>query len=172
MVKKSLSKGDLIEQLKALASQKTNYQKLMGAMCYSPSMPTPHTAKCEYCGKEIEEYDWRQNNHDLIKEKVAEIVHLGYDAKVERICSECVQILGITGKNRDYSHENILHHIFYFKTKEEKKYHLSVSNNEDDYNAVIAFLKNEPTYTDYYDNTHIIKEELDLIKRMTDIGID
>lgn len=30
MVKKSLSKGDLIEQLKALASQKTNYQKLMG----------------------------------------------------------------------------------------------------------------------------------------------
>ena len=172
MEKKSLSKEELIEQLKALARQEIDMPMHMGAMCYSPAMPTPKTVKCESCGKEIEEFGWRQTNGDLIKKKVNEIKRLGYDAKVEALCSECAAKLGLTDEDGEPLREYCLHHVFYFKTKEQEEYHLAVSNNEDDYNAVIAFLKNEPTYTDYYDATHPIKDELDLIKRMTGISID
>ena len=49
---------------------------------------------------------------------------------------------------------------------------MSESSNENEYKAVLAFLKNEPTYTDYYDATHLIKDELDVIKRMTGVSID
>ena len=172
MEKKSLSKEELIEQLKALANQEVDQPMHMGAMCYSPAMPERHTVKCESCGKEIEEFGWRQANVNLIKKKINEIKRLGYDAKVENICSECAVKLGVTDEDGEPLSEYSLHFIFYFKTKDQEEYHLAASNSEDDYNAVIAFLKNEPTYTDYYDATRLIKDELDLIKYMTGISID
>ena len=65
-----------------------------------------------------------------------------------------------------------MYYVFYFKTKEQENYHLAISNDEDDYNAVIAFLKNEKSYTDFFDNTHLVREELSLIERMTGISIE
>lgn len=172
MAKKTLTKEELIEQLKALASQEIDQPMHMGAMCYSPAMPMPKEVECESCGKKLEEFGWRQTSGDKIKKKVNAIKRLGYDAKVEGLCAECAMKLGLTDEDGEPLSDYSLHYVFYFKTKEQEDYHLAVSNDEDEYNAVIAFLKNEPTYTDFYDATHPIKEELDLIKRMTGISID
>lgn len=171
MEKKSLSKEELIEQLKTLANQEVDQPIHMGAMCYSPARSESYTVKCESCGKEIEELGWRRRANFIIR-KINIIKCLGYDAKVERICSECATKLGVTYANGEQLSEYDLHYVFYFRTNEQEDYHLAASNSEDDYNAVIAFLKNEPTYTDDHDATHLIKDELDLIKYMTGISID
>jgi hypothetical protein len=65
-----------------------------------------------------------------------------------------------------------LYYVFYFKTKEQQEYNIVQCSDEDAYKAVLAFLKNEQSYTDYYDATHLIKDELDVIKKMTGISIE
>lgn len=167
MVKKSLSKEKLIAQLKALSKSETPESIHMGAMCYSPAPPQAQKVKCESCGKIVEEYDW-MNSRTGIKKEVEEIKKLGYDVKVENVCAACATKLGIS----EALFERQLYSVFCFRTKDDKHYHVSESSNENEYKAVLAFLKNEPTYTDYYDATHLIKDELDVIKRMTGVSID
>ena len=168
---KHLTKEELIEQLKALANDETEVPMSMGAMCYSPAPPEPVKAKCDSCGKQIQEMSWRKVDRHILNKKIKTIENLGFDAKIEQLCSDCVAKLGLKDENGDAFYDGEMYYVFYFKTKEQENYHLAVSNDEDDYNAVIAFLKNEKTYTDYFDNTHIIKEELPLIQRMTGISI-
>ena len=153
MAKKTLSKDELIAQLKALSETETPESVHMGAMCYSPAPPPLRKVKCESCGNIIDEFDYMRSLNG-IKKQVKEIQALGYDAKVEHICADQ------------------LYYIFYFKAKDQAEYTISESSDEDDYKCVLAFLKNEPTYMDYYDNTHLVKEELDIIERMTGISID
>lgn len=171
MDKKSLSKEELIAQLKALSESETHESIHMGAMCYSPAPPQAQKVKCESCGKIFVEHDWMRSRTG-IKKKVEEIKKLGYDVKVENVCAACASKLGIKDEDGEALFEGRLYNVFYFKTKDEEHYHVSESSDEDDYKAVLAFLKNEPTYTDYYDATHLIKDELDVIKRMTGISID
>ena len=171
MAKKSLSKEELIAQLKAISESDTPESVHIGAMCYSPAPPQAQKVKCESCGKIVEEYDWMKSR-TRIKKTVEEIKKLGYDAKVENVCAACATKLGIKDEDDDALFEGRLYNIFYFKTKDDEHYHISESSDEDEYKAVLAFLKNEPTYTDYYDATHLIKEELDVIKKMTGISID
>lgn len=171
MAKESLSKEELIIQLEALSQSETSESIHMGAMCYSPSLPHAQKVKCESCGKIVEEYDWMRSRTG-IKNIVEEIKKLGYDAKVENVCAACAAELGIKDEDGDALFEGRLYSVFYFKTKDDEHYHVSESSDEDEYKAVLAFLKNEPTYTDYYDATHLIKDELDVIKRMTGISID
>ena len=171
MAKESLSKEELIAQIKALSESETPGSSHMGAMCYYPAPPQTQKVKCESCGKTVEEYDWMRSRTG-IKKRVEEIKKLGYDAKVENICAACATKLGIKGEEGDALFEGRLYNVFYFKTKDDEHYHVSESSDEDEYKAVLAFLKNEPTYTDYYDATHLIKDELDVIKRMTGISID
>ena len=171
MAKESLSKEELIAQLKALSESETPKSIHMGAMCYSPAPPQVQKVKCESCGKIIEEYDWMRSR-TCIKKEVEEIKKLGYDAKVENICATCATKLGIKDEDGNALLEGRLYNVFYFKTKDDKYYHVSESSDEDEYKAVLAFLKNKPTYTDYYDATHLIKDELDVIKKMTGISID
>lgn len=171
MAKKSLSKEVLIAQLKAISESETPESIHMGAMCYSPAPPQAQKVKCESCGKIVEEFDWMRSR-TAIKKRVEEIKKLGYDAKVENICATCATQLGIKDEDGDALFEGRLYNVFYFKTKDDEHYHVSESSDEDEYKAVLAFLKNEQTYTDYYDATHLIKDELDVIKRMTGISID
>ena len=140
-------------------------------MFYSLYQKKKKKVKCESCGKIVEEYDWMRSRTG-IKKKVEEIKKLGYDAKVENVCAACATKLGIKDEDGDALFEGRLYNVFYFKAKDDEHYHLSESSDEDEYKAVLAFLKNEPTYTDYYDATHLIKEELDVIKKMTGISID
>ena len=106
-----------------------------------------------------------------IKKQVEKIKALGYDAKVEHICADCINKLGITDEDGDAFTEG-LYYVFYFKTKEQQEYNIVQCSDEDAYKAVLAFLKNEQSYTDYYDATHLIKDELDVIKKMTGISIE
>lgn len=169
---KHLTKEELVEQLKAIANEETEVTMSMGAMCYSPAPPEPKKAKCESCKKEITEMSWMSPGERTIRNKVQVIKELGYDAKVERLCSECTGKLGLKDEDGDTLGDYRLYYVFYFKTKEQDSYNIAIANCEEDYDAVIAFLKNEKTYTDYYDATHLIKDELPLIKRMTGISIE
>ena len=159
---KHQTKEELIEQLKALANDETEIPESMGAMCYSPAPPEPVMVKCDSCGKQILEMSWRKIDRNILDKKIRTI---------EKLCSECAGKLGLKDEEGDELYDYQMYYVFYFKTKEQENYHLAVSNDEDDYNAVIAFLKNEKTYTDFFDNTHVIKDELPLIKRMTGISI-
>lgn len=171
MAKKTLSKDELIAQLKALSETETPESVHMGAMCYSPAPPPLRKVKCESCGNIIDEFDYMRSLNG-IKKQVKEIQALGYDAKVEHICADCANKLGIKDEDGDPLVDGQLYYIFYFKAKGQEQYTISESSDEDDYKCVLAFLKNEPTYMDYYDNTHLVKEELDIIERMTGISID
>ena len=115
---------------------------------------------------------WRKIDRHVLEKKVETIAKLGFDAKIEHLCADCAGKLGFKDEDGDTLFDGEMYYVFYFKTKEQETYHLAISNDEDDYNAVIAFLKNEKTYTDFFDNTHIIREELPLIKRMTGISIE
>ena len=166
------TKEELIEQLKALANDETDIPERMGAMCYSPAPPEPVMAKCDSCGKQIQEMSWRKIVRHVLEKKVETMTELGFDAKIEHLCADCAGKLGFKDEDGETLFDGEMYYVFYFKTKEQENYHLAISNDEDDYNAVIAFLKNEKTYTDFFDNTHLIKDELPLIERMTGISIE
>ena len=172
MPKKSLSKEELIEQLKALTGMETPKDSIhLGAMCYSPALPRLFLVKCESCGKAVEEYDYVRKLVD-INSQVKEIRALGYDVKVEHVCADCANSIGLTDKDGEQFMEGQLYYLFHFKTRDQEQYHIAESSDVDEYKAVLAFLKNEPTYTDFYDATHLVKDELDVIKKMTGISID
>lgn len=171
MAKKSLSKEELIEQLKALSEAETPESIHMGAMCYSPAPPPLRKVKCESCGQIIDVYDWMRSLNG-IKKSVESIKALGYDAKLDHICANCINKLGLKDEDGDPFMEGSLYYVFYFKTKDQAEYHITKCSDEDAYKAVLAFLKNKPTYTDYYDATHLIKDELDVIEKMTGIKIE
>ena len=115
---------------------------------------------------------WRKINRHVLEKKVETMAGLGYDVKIEHLCADCAGKLGLKDEDGDTLFDGEMYYVFYFKTKEQETYHLAISNDEDDYNAVIAFLKNEKSYTDFFDNTHLVREELSLIERMTGISIE
>ena len=164
------TKEKLIEQLKALANDVTEIPLSMGAMCYSPAPRQPVMVKCESCGNQIQVLSWRRVGDDVLKKKIRTIEKLGFDAKVKQLCSDCIRKLGLI--DEDSLYDNEVYNVFYFKTKEQEYYHLAISNNEYDYDAVIAFLKGEKSYKDFYDATRLLKDEFALIKRMTGISIE
>lgn len=165
------TKQELIEQLKKIAEDTTERPLLKCvAMCYSPMLPAPKKVKCEWCGKELEEFGLFLLEPKRAQNIVKTISRLGYDVKLEKVCVECAINHNITSDEEGLC-SNRLHWVFSFKTKEEEIYHTAISNTESDYDAVIAFLNNKPLYSDNYDTEHLIREELDLIERMTGISI-
>lgn len=97
------------------------------------------------------------------------IADMGYDAKVKLVCSDCANKLGLRDEGGEKLAGDGVHTVFYFKTKEQSEYTISVDNDPDSYIAVYAFLSNNPKYLGL---THPIKESLDVIKRMTGISIE
>lgn len=93
MAKKSLSKEELIAQLKALSEDETPESVHMGAMCYSPA-PPPHIEKCEKCGQTIEYYGWHQDPCE-VKAKIKKENSLGDDVNIEYVCAKCASQLGV-----------------------------------------------------------------------------
>ena len=125
------TKQELIEQLKKLAEDTTEIPLRHGAMCYSPMPPEPKKIRCEWCGKEIEEFGWFLLEPKRAQNIVKTISKLGYDVKLEKVCVECAINHHITSDEEDlYSDQ--LHWVFSFKTKEEEIYHTAISNTESD----------------------------------------
>lgn len=172
MAKKSLSKEELTEQLKALATAEIPKTSLhRGAMCYSPAPPDVIRVKCESCGSITEKIGWDSTFRHL-KRKVAKIADMGYDAKLEILCSNCINKLGLRNNDGEEFGNYGVHTVFYFKTKEQSEYTVSVDNCSSCYDAVIAFLENKAVYADSYDATHPVKDRLDDIRRMTGISVE
>lgn len=161
---KHLTKEELVEQLKAIANDETEVTLRMGAMCYSPMDPLKKDVKCDSCGKVI--YNYLLSEWISIKKNVNKIKELGYDAKVECLCHDCVKKLGIPYEKGNISYE-FPNFVFYFKAKEQTDYHIVVSNVEYDYEVLTAFLNNEKVLDDT-----LVKNELHRIKRMTGLSID
>ena len=62
--------------------------------------------------------------------------------------------------------------MFFFKPKDQEKYHVAMSDSATDYEIVLAFLKNEPTYISDYGHEYMVREKMDVIKRMTGISVE
>ena len=166
MPKESLTREELTERLRAIADEEVEMPVLHGAMCYDPMAPNPVIMKCELCGSDIETDTWQENTVTSCKTTVKKMKKLKYDVKVEFLCEQCICKLGFKNK-KIFSPGN----VFFFKTKDDKKYHLAISNDEDDYNAVLAFLGNECAYSNSRDGIERLKDNLGVIKRMTGISI-
>lgn len=171
-MKKSLSKEELIEQLKRIAQTEVDIPIHLGAMCYEPAVSEAKIVKCEKCGKDIILFDCEGKDVSYLKTIVEKIKKLGYDSKIERLCSECVSKQGLGSLVEEELYEKYPYYVFYFKSNNQQEYHMAISDNENDYNAVLAFLKNEISFTDDYDATCLVKDYLDAIKKMTGISID
>ena len=170
MEKKPLSKEELIKQLKAISETEVPVIFHEGAMCYSIVFPPRRVMKCESCGKQIELFGYDTENSRITK-IVNEISELGYDVKTNRVCSECAEKIGITKEDRRPLNDRA-YHVFYFKAKGQDQYHVSESSYQEDYKAVLAFLKNELSYRDSHDWEYFVKDKLDVIKIMTGISIE
>ena len=171
MEKKPLSKEELIKQLKAISETEVPDSIHMGAMCYCPA-PAPHcVVKCESCCKQIELFEFETESARITK-IVNEIKELGYDVKIKCVCSECAAKLGITQEDGKPLDDDSIYHVFYFKANGQDQYHVAESSYQEEYKVVLAFLKNELSYRDSYDWEHFVKEDLDVIKKMTGISIE
>ncbi|MCR4770014.1 MAG: hypothetical protein K5874_07400 [Bacteroidaceae bacterium] len=168
---KSLSKEELIKQLKTLKEKEPEIPMHMGACCYSPAFPNPIEVKCENCGKEMEIMGWRSDDGSALREYVDQIKALGYDCKLECLCADCANKEGVKEKKGKKLTEDRPYFVFYFKSNDQEKYNKAISNNENDYKAVLAFLKNESYFVDTYNAAHSIKENLDIIHRMLGISV-
>lgn len=172
------TKEELVEQLKSLANTETEpfvVQGLVTCYCMSPIVEEEKT--CESCGNQKVYFGW-ESNEEVIRHRVQMIRELGFDAKVERLCAHCAAKLGLTKKDlgrkdlKDGPLDNkLLYYVFYFKTKEQKEYNITISDDTDEYEVVIDFLEDNE-FCSIHHETRLIKDELGLIKRMTGISID
>ena len=62
--------------------------------------------------------------------------------------------------------ENAEYFIFSIRLKGENKYYSTLSNDINDYNAVLSFLKNSPTWFGINGESYILRDELGRVKRM------
>lgn len=172
------TKEELIEQLKSLVN--TEMKPVTGGItvtCYCMSPIVKEEKTCESCGNKKLYIGW-ESNEEVIRHRVLMIRELGFDAKVERLCAHCAAKLGLSKKDlgkkdlKDGPLDNeLIYYVFYFKTKEQKEYNITISDDTDEYEVIIDFLDNIEICT-IHREMHLIKDELDLIKRMTGISID
>ena len=135
----------------------------MGAMCYSPAAPNKtYTFTCPRCGRIIKELDYKSRSNLLkIASMVNEMKQLGYDVKIERVCSICS---GSSGKHPLY-----VDTLFYFRFKGMEAYHVTIANNPWVYNVVLAFLRSENAYYGDKDELEYVSEHRDVIAEMLGI---
>ena len=101
------------------------------------------------------------------------IIDLGYDAKVELVCGNCLSGGNLStnlweklfAKKKNIS-ENAEYFIFSIRHKVENKYYRTLSNDINDYNAVLSFLQNKPTWFGVNGESYVLRDELGRVKRM------
>lgn len=158
---------ELIQRLKAMAEEEVlpPGQRPWGAMCYSPAAPNmTYTFTCPRCGRIVKEldYDSRYELHKIAS-MVNEMKQLGYDVKIERVCSICS---GSSGK-----HPLEVDTLFYFRFKGMEAYHVVVANNLQAYKIALAFLRSENAYYGDRDELEYVSEHRDVIEEMLGIKI-
>ena len=169
---KSLPKSELKIRLENIKKDKTEYVKYKGPDCKIPTYEIYNIGKCERCGKSLTSLLSHYYYQEL-KNKVKIMTDLGYDAKIELTCGNCLSTINLTtnfwqklfAKKKKFS-ENAEYFIFSIKLKEEDKYYLTTSNDINDYNAVLSFLQNKPTWFGLNGESYVLRDELGRVKRM------
>ena len=157
------SEEELERQLKELTSNIKEMNRIISAMCYCPAPKPPNRINCELCRIEILLHSWEDRRED-IKQIIGEIKALGYDTKIEFVCEDCAKKIAAIQKEQHIL-KSELFYIFYFKTKDQKGYHIAESDSVSDYKCVLEFLKNKAVEKmDHYDKM--------TIEKMTGITID
>ena len=202
MEKNPLSKEELVKQLRAIAKKKVIIRD-NGMKALVNFRADIITESCDYCGNEYRVSDFA-GTHTRKIEIVENIKSLGYDADLEFVCTNCAIKRGLIDLmneiysdycNSEYGNSEYgklhkissideflskyyggLYPLIKFKARGQDEWHLAIAA-DDDYKAVIAFLKNEPTYETYDFSEHkfcliALKNKLDIIKRMTGISIE
>lgn len=168
----TLSKSELKIRLKNIKNDKMEYIKYKGPDCIFPTFEIYNIGKCEWCGKSLTSL-FSHHYYQALRNKVKIIIDLGYDAKVELVCGNCLSGVNLTtnfwqklfAKKKNIS-ENAEYFIFSIKLKEEDKYYLTTSNDINDYNAVISFLQNKPTWFGINGESYVLRDEIGRVKRM------
>ena len=165
MPKESLTREELTERLRAIADEEVEKPEFHGAMCYEPMVPQPAMIKCDICGCNIEVDTIQKNINSYLKHTATAIRKLNYDAKIDCFCSKCFSVVKLnTNKKTPY-------YVFFFKAKGDLTYHKALITDSNDLEIILSFLRNKNKYkVDSY-NEGLIKDNLDVIERMTGIAI-
>ena len=165
---RNLGRKELIMRLKEMANAEVlpMEERPMGAMCYSISLPEPiYTFVCPKCGRTVENLRTDPRNHFLsIAPFVKKIRKLGYDAKIEQLCWACCE----TVYPFDPYSVNIL---FYFRFKGEETYHITIADEPEMYEAVLAFLRDKNEYFVDHGDLMYVSENQAIIEKMLGIKI-
>ncbi len=157
----SLERENLIVRLKQMAEDEVfSVDVLLGEdMCYSPSVTNAlYSFICPKCGREVkvETYKYEyEYDIEIIQEIIYEMVDLGYDVKVRRVCSVCSQ------REKKATGIDLL---FYIRFKGMQTYHVALASIEK-LRIVLAFLKGE------YGCNEFIIDDLFVIEEMTGIWL-
>ena len=158
---------ELIQRLKSMAEEEVlpPEERPMGAMCYSPAAHNKtYTFTCPRCGRIVKEldYDSRYELHKIAS-MVKEMKQLGYDVKIERVCSICS---GSSGK-----HPLDVDILFYFRFNGMETYHVAVANRSWVYKVVLSFLRSENAYYGDREELEYVSEHRDVIEKMLGVKI-
>ena len=168
----ALSKSELKIRLKNIKNDKTEFMKYKGPDCIFPTYEIYNIGRCEWCGKSLTSL-FSRHYYQALSNKVKIITDLGYDAKIELVCGNCLSGVNLStnlleklfAKKKNIS-ENAEYFIFSIKLKEEDKYYLTTSNDINDYNAVLSFLQNKSIWFGLNGESYVLREELGRVKRM------
>ena len=171
--KKPLSREELIARLRAISADGTPREQHMGAMCYSIVMPE-RSALCDICKKEFTYYEWGVRKR--IESDVRKMANLGYDVKVEIVCSSCAEALKaeLHPNEPDFPTVSIrdINFLLSFRTSPDEEYHRAIANIVDYYSSLLSLLKNSPMYFNRFDRNYYIADEKDVLRFMTGIDFD
>ena len=159
----SLERENLIVRLKQMAGDDIGSiietRRSEGAMCYSPAAPDMlYSFICPKCGREVkvQTYGYEyEHDIEIMQEIIYEMVDLGYDVKVRRVCSVCSQ------REKKATGIDLL---FYIRFKGMQTYHVALASIEK-LRIVLAFLKGE------YGCDEFIIDDLLVIEEMTGIWL-
>ena len=172
MFNKNISKKELKIRLKNIKNDKTEYIKYKEPDSIFPTYEIYNIGRCEWCGKSLTSI-FSHHYYQALRNKVKIITDLGYDAKVELVCGNCLSGINLStnlweklfAKKKNIS-ENAEYFIFSIRLKGENKYYSTLSNDINDYNAVLSFLKNSPSWFGINGESYILRDELGRVKRM------
>ena len=139
----NVEREELIQRLKLMAEEEvvppdTNLMRT----CYY-SISETHKFTCPRCGRIALDHNIRGNLH-AITSMIEKMKQLGYDVKIEQVCSICS---GSSGE-----HPLDVDTLFYFRFKGMETYHVAVANHSRAYKVVLDFLCSKNPYYDseYY----------------------
>ena len=163
--KKIIKDRETLEQrLKELSETEYLGGYSPGAMCYVPASPISENYCCPVCGHTTvsdSSGSWVIND---IRKIVKQIKNFGYDVVLDEheFCDFCSINEKIRKDNRQL--------IFKIRFSTDSKYHISKSNNPENYRCVLAFLEGKDFFTDNQDQTHPLHWTIKTLQEMSGLG--